>query len=148
MGNRKGTFRRKISDRQIGAALLKHQGKIGLVAQELDVTTATIRKRIKENPRVMAKFEDSQELLVDKAMGVVEERLDGGDGKMAQYVLDNMGGNRGFGRKQKEKVDDGATSNMTFNILDTSEMTTEQKKLMLEGLKKAQEKQLEEGKNS
>ena len=142
-----GKFKKKVTDLQISRALISNEGKIGKVAAELGVTTGTIYNRMRQNPRIQAKFDDAEELLVDKAIQALHEKLDAGSLKAAQYVLDNRGGKRGYGAKQKELEKVEETNNLTFNILETSTMDIGMKKLLMESLKKEKAKQLEEGKN-
>lgn len=141
-----GRSKRKVTDLQIARALIKHQGKIGAVAEELNVTTQTVRKRMKQNPRIQARFDDAEEKLLDKAIDVLNEKLDAGNFKAAQYVLDNRGKNRGYGSKQKEIEVAEQNAGMTLNILDTSDMDIATKKLLMESLQKQKAKQLDEGK--
>ncbi len=137
--------KRKISDSQISRSLKKHGGKISLVADELGVATATIYARLRKNPRIENALNDSKESLVDKALDVLDEKMDEGNLKAAQYVLDSLGGKRGFGAKEKEKEDNNNNGGLILNILDTTDMDLNTKKLLMESLKKQQDRLIEEG---
>ena len=139
--------KRQISDMQIRKAMARHEGHIGSMAEELGCTTATIYRRLKNNPKIREAFDDTQEKILDKCLKTVEEHVESGSLKASQYVLDNIGASRGFGSKQAKKEDEGANVGaMMFNLLDTTEMTNEEKKLLIQSLQKEKKKQLEEGK--
>jgi hypothetical protein len=140
--------KKRITDLAISKALLKHGGKIGRVAEELGVTCSTVYVRIKNNPRVKDRLNDSKERRLDVAMDVVDTKLGDGCIKTARWVLDNQGEERGFGAKQKEVNKEGDTNNHVFNVLDTDDMDIETKKLLMKSLLKQKQKQIDSGKIS
>lgn len=137
---------RKVSDMQIGKSLIKNNGKISEVAKELGLHVNTVRKRLKNSPRIQSRLEDAEEKMLDLAVQVVVDKMGEGNLKAAQYYLDNKGKRIGFGAKQPEIVNnDDNNAGMMFNLLDTTEMDVSVKKLLLESLINQQKKQLEEG---
>lgn len=137
--------KRKITDLQIRKSLIRHEGAFKAVAQELDVTTETIKRRMKANPRIEGAWIDIQEGYKDKAIKTIMDHIEGGSLKASTYLLDYLGSDRGFGGKQKvAEVDPNNKQGITMNQLDTSTMDASMKKLLLESLENQKQK-IEEG---
>ena len=136
--------KRKVTDLQIRRALIANEGKIASTAKDLDVTTATIKRRMKMNPRIGSAWEDIKEGYKDKAMKTIMDHIDNGSLKASTYLMDHLGEDRGFGGKQVIKEDNTENNQgTTINLLDTSDMDANTKKILLDSLLKQQQKQIE-----
>tara|TARA_R110001599_G_scaffold101758_2_gene260058 strand:- start:2374 stop:2811 length:438 start_codon:yes stop_codon:yes gene_type:complete len=139
MGRKK--VNRKVSDLEISRWMIKFDGKVSKVAEQLDVTTATIYRRMKNSPKIQARLEDADERQVDKALGVLDAHLESQSLNAAKYVLDNRGKKKGFGANAREEVEeDDKSSGISLSQLDTSKMDVNSKKLLMQSLLLAQKK--------
>lgn len=89
-----------IGDERIIEALKKSKGFISAAAALLGCNRTTISKRIDRRPAVRDAYEEIVESRLDVAESKLMFAVDNGQPWAIQYILDNQGGRRGYGRRE------------------------------------------------
>ncbi|GIV82218.1 MAG: hypothetical protein KatS3mg051_1572 [Anaerolineae bacterium] len=85
-----------VTQKQIIEALLDECGVVRAAARRLGVSHETIYKKLRRSERLQTVLREARSRAVDVAEEVLWNRLQDGDWEVARYVLDRLGGDRGW----------------------------------------------------
>ncbi len=103
-----------ILDLDVAVALLRLDGNIGAVAQQLGRSRRTIDTYISRNPQLQELQEDIYEAFVDDAEAQARKLARAGDGGMVKFVLSTIGKRRGYVTRVEATGKDGAPLGVQF----------------------------------
>ena len=111
---------KRLTQKQIIAALYKARGILGVAANNLGCTRQTIYNRMKKDPKIADAYEDSNEVALDFTESKLFTNIDKGKESSIFYHLNNKGESRGYNRVHKiAPVDPTGTKEYAGDIRDT-----------------------------
>ena len=98
--------KKRILKKDIARALKEHQGNVAATARGLRCSAQNLRRRIKDDPDLLAVQKEMREQFVDVAQAqlyrnVVEANDGLGDMRAILTVLERWGASRGWGKKEE-----------------------------------------------
>ncbi len=107
---------KKINETKLIAAIKSSYGNLMIVTKWLGCERHTVAKALKEYPKAQSLLEEERELLVDGAEYVVANAVRSGDLRTSIWLLERLGGKRGYNPALELK---GNTSEpITLNFID------------------------------
>jgi hypothetical protein len=96
--SRKASPAKKVSDRCLRAALVKHDGLLSRAANEVGLTRQSVHERVNNNPELFAFVQDLRTGTLDLAEStLVYQMRENHCRASAEFYLKNLGKTRGYG---------------------------------------------------
>lgn len=131
--------RRDLTVEQVVAALTATGGARAAAAQRLGVTRSAITHFVNRHPEVADAIEEIRGTFVDLSEAALIKAARAGEGWAVRYMLDNHGSELGYGRKVTLRGDPAhPIQHQSQEAYDYSKLTREEKRTMLDLLRKSQ----------
>lgn len=118
--------RERLKQKELIAAIHKRKGKVGLIAEQMQVTTRTIYLYAKRYPNVQAAIEEARakfdETLIDSSEMKLQTAIMAGEAWAIKFTLSTKGKERGY--VTRKEVD---------HQIDVRELSDEQLQAIIDG---------------
>lgn len=113
--------RTDLNENSVFEVLEECFGNVTMAAGKLKVSPSRLKAFIDKKPKLKSKMEGLRSMLVDLAEVVIIQKLGKEmDLKAAMYVLNSLGGHRGWGNKIEEIEDDDNIEGVTIIEVDVA----------------------------